>query len=130
MSDATCAELRVERDPSLLAMVQAVTDGITAARARGASRLLVDLSALAGVAPPSLGQRDALITAWARAAAGELVVAVVAPKELLDPERFGVYVAEAAGMRAEAFVDEVAARAWLQRQRDPRAVAPSLHATP
>ena len=128
MTEPACIELRIQRDPDVFAMARAVTDGILAARARGARRLLVDLRALEGLAPPSLARRDELVTSWARAAAGELVVAIVAPAALLDPERFGVMIAAAAGLRAEPFEDETAARAWLARQPDPFVLAPASSA--
>lgn len=124
MDDTTYAELRIEPGPPLPALVQSVTEAIAQARARGTRRLLIDLRALAGATPPSLAQRDALVTAWARAAGGDVVIAAVAPAELLDPERFGVFVAAAAGLRAEGSEEAEAARAWLARQPDPRVVAP------
>ena len=43
-------------------------------------------------------------------------MAVLSQQEMIDPEGFGLIVAQAAGLRAEAFVDEAAARRWLARQ--------------
>jgi hypothetical protein len=116
MNEAYYAELRVEPDRNATAIVQSVTAGIAAARARGTRCLLLDLRPIAGVAAPTLARRDAMVTEWARAAAGDVVIAVVAPPELLDPERFGEMIAAAAGLRAQGFVDADAARAWLQGQ--------------
>jgi hypothetical protein len=124
MADASYAELRIEPTGSLLDTAQSIVAMLAQARACGTRCVLLDLRALAGVPTPSLGQRHELITAWARAAGGELVVAVVAPESLLDPERFGVFVAEAAGLRTEAFVDDRPARAWLERQSAQLAASP------
>jgi hypothetical protein len=129
MADATYAEFRIEPTGNLRETAESIAATLAQARASGARRVLLDLRALAGAPAPGLGQRHELITAWARAAGGELVLAVVAPDALLDPERFGVHVAEAAGLRAEAFLDDAPARAWLERQAAswpvaPRGVAP------
>src|SRR5690349_18070482 len=100
MSDADYAVFRMEPSHDQVGVVQAVTAAIAAARAAGTRKLLVDLRATDGMVPPTLAQRDMLVTMWARAAAGEVVVAVVAPPSLLDAERFGEMIAAAAGMLA------------------------------
>jgi hypothetical protein len=123
LNEGSFAELRLEHDRDPVAVVNKVAAGIADARARGVRKLLVDLRAT-DIPAPSLAQRDALVTMWARAAAGQVVLAVLAPSRLLDAERFGTLVAAAAGMRAEGFEDEVQARAWLERQRDPVASVP------
>ena len=123
MNEGSFSELRLEPDRDPVAVVNKVAAGIADARARGVRKLLVDLRAT-DIPAPSLAQRDALVTMWARAAAGQIVLAVLAPSRLLDAERFGTLVAAAAGMRAEGFEDEAEARAWLERQRDPVASVP------
>jgi hypothetical protein len=128
MTEDAYAEFRIEPTRDQFAVVQAVTAAIADARAQGKRRLLVDLRPSAGMLPPTLAQRDALVTTWARAAAGEVIVAVLTQADLLDPERFGELVAAAAGLRAEGFDDEQAARAWLSRQRDPH-VRPAYSAS-
>jgi hypothetical protein len=104
--------------------IAAVGAAIGAARAAGATRLLVDLRSLTGVAPPGLGQRYAFATDWARAAQGALSLAILAPPELVDPGRFGVLIAHGAGLDGDVFDDEAGARAWLARRPSPRGVAP------
>jgi hypothetical protein len=127
MNEGDYAEFRMEPSHDQVGVVNAVVAAITAARAQGTRRLLVDLRATAGMVPPTLAQRDMLVTMWARAAAGELVLAVVAPTSLLDAERFGEMIAAAAGLCAEGFDDIDTARAWLLRQRGttPRPLAAS-----
>ena len=114
--DADIAVYRIAAGTELRAGIAAVTAAIEAAREGGASRLLVDLRPLTGIAPPGLGQRYALATEWARAARGALAVAVVLPPDLVDPRRFGMQVAHGAGLAGDLFADEDAARAWLARR--------------
>ena len=130
MDEAGYAEFVIEPTRDQVAVVNAVTAAIEAARRRGVRRLLVDLRPTDGMVPPTLAQRDTLVTLWARAAAGLVAVAVVAPPSLLDPERFGEMVAAAAGMQAEGFEDRDAARAWLARQDGGTPRAPSAPASP
>jgi hypothetical protein len=97
-----------------------VTAAIEAARKAGATRLLLDLRPIAGVAPPGLGQRYAFSAEWARAAQGAIAIAVVAPPELIDPRRYGMQVAHGAGLDGDVFEDEALARAWLARRPAPQ----------
>jgi hypothetical protein len=103
----------------LRAAIAAVTQAIVAAREAGATRMLLDVRAMAGVPPPGLGQRYAFATDWARAAQGALSIALLAPAELVDPGRFGVLVAHGAGLDTDVFEDEAVARAWLARRPSP-----------
>ena len=128
MTDGAVAVFRADPIRDQVAVVQAVAAAISAARLEGTSRLLVDLRPTAGMVPPTLAQRDALVAVWARAAQGQVMVALVAQPEMLDPERFGEMMAAAAGFRAEGFTDPDEARAWLLRQHDP--LAPMTGAAP
>ena len=114
-NDVLTAEFRAEPQPGMSAAIAAVTAAIVDARGRGARRLFLDLRDLR-LPPPSLGQRHLYATEWARAAGGEFVLAVLIQEEMIDPEGFGVLVAQAAGLRVEVFADEGAARGWLARQ--------------
>ena len=114
--ESDMAVYRIAAGIELRTGIAAVTAAIDAAREGGAARLLVDLRPIAGIAPPGLGQRYALATDWARAAAGALAIAVVVPRELVDPRRFGMQVAHGAGLDGDLFEDEDAARAWLARR--------------
>lgn len=104
--------------------VSIVTAAIAAARADGATRLLVDVRAIEGGASPGLGQRYAFATDWARAAQGAMSIAMLAPAAMVDPGRFGVLVAHGAGLDCDVFPDEPAARAWLARRPAPGADRP------
>jgi hypothetical protein len=93
--------------------VRLIARAIVWAREQRIARLLVVIRPLTVTEPPGLGDRYFLIREWAAAAAGAVTVAIVAPAELLDPQRFGVTVAANSGFRANVFTSEAEARAWL-----------------
>ena len=113
------AVYRIAGGVEIRAGIGIVSAAIEAARHAGATRLLLDLRPLAGIAPPGLGQRYSFSAEWARAAAGAVSIAVIAPVELIDPRRYGMQVALAAGLDGDVFVDEAPARAWLARRPPP-----------
>ena len=94
-------------------VVQRITAVITYARATGVRRLLVDVTALTGQPPPQLTARYRFIREWAHASGGLVRLAVVAPVELMEPDRIGVLVAANAGLTANIFEDPSAALDWL-----------------
>jgi hypothetical protein len=86
---------------------------IAHARVSGVRRLLVDVTAVTGLHPPSVTARYRFIGDWARAAGGQVRVAVAAPAALIDPDRIGLTMAANVGLIANVFADPAAARAWL-----------------
>jgi hypothetical protein len=97
----------------LVEVLEMVTGAISYARESGVRRLLVVLTGVRGMQPPSATVSYRYIRDWARASGGMVRVAVVTPAEMTDPGRFGVTVATNAGMEADIFVDEKEAREWL-----------------
>ncbi len=94
-----------------------VSDAIALARQREQRKLLVDISSLTGVEPPSVTARYWLIREWVEAAGGRVrVVAFVLPPELVDEQKFGVTVARNLGLVCDVFTSEVEAVAWLRAQ--------------
>jgi hypothetical protein len=83
--------------------------------ANGQPHLLVDAGD-AGFGSPSLADRSRMVRLWADAAAGQLRIAVVAPPDFIDPERFGVVSARNFGLAAQVFESERAAVAWLRAE--------------
>jgi hypothetical protein len=79
-------------------------------------RLLVNAVNLTGFDPPSLGDRYRIALEWAKAGAGQVVLAVVARPEFIHTEKFGVFVALRSGLRGDIFTTEPEAREWLLRQ--------------
>lgn len=93
--------------------IQLVKSAIIKTRENRIHKLLVDITGLTGFDPPSVTARYSLIHEWAQAAGGLVRVAVVAPKEMIDREKFGVTVAGNAGLKADVFVSKTEALAWL-----------------
>jgi hypothetical protein len=99
---------------SLGEAVGMVSSAIVYARENAASRLLVNLSALRGFAPPTIVQRYGLAAKWAAAARGRLRLAVVAKDEMIHPQKVGITFAATAGLVSDVFVSEAEALAWLE----------------
>jgi hypothetical protein len=93
--------------------VQMVKDAIISARQEGFKKLLINISGVTGFESPTLGARYFFIREWAAAAEGSVRLALVAPKHMIDPEKFGVLVASNAGLVANIFASEEEALAWL-----------------
>lgn len=97
----------------LVEVLEMVTGAVSYARESGERRLLVVLTSVRGMQPPSATVRFRYVRDWARASGGLVRVALVTTAEMIDPSRFGVTVATNAGMAADVFVDEEKAREWL-----------------
>ena len=101
-------------DVSLEQAVQLVLSAITFAREQQIRKLLTDLTNLTGFESPSIATRYFFIQEWARAAQGRVYISMVAKPEMIDPEKFGVTVAENVGLRCDVFASQEEALAWLQ----------------
>lgn len=109
------AEYRPIGQVSLDQMVQLVTSAIAFAQEQHIEKLLVVTCELTGFKSPSLVDRYDIIQAWAKASGLVVRVALVAPPEMIDPQRFGVTVAANRGFIANIFASEDEALAWLLR---------------
>lgn len=94
--------------------VQLVLSAITFAREHQIGKLLTDLTNLTGFESPSIATRYFFIQEWARAAQGRVCISMVAKPEMIDPEKFGVTVAENAGLCCDVFASKEEALAWLR----------------
>jgi hypothetical protein len=110
---ATHCRVRLPDTVSLVEAAELVARAIAYCRDRQFPKLLVDASGLTKLAPPTLVDRFLMVEDWAQEAQGVVIVAVVAPQKLIDPDRFGVKVAAHSGMRADIFASEREAVAWL-----------------
>jgi hypothetical protein len=97
--------------------VELVAGAMITARNRGCTDLLVNVCGLTGFPPPTIFARYGLAVRWAESAGGKLRVALVAPAELIDPEKIGVLMAQNRGVTGDVFTSEVAAIAWLDSNR-------------
>ena len=98
---------------SLRDVVDMVSLAIAHACAKGASEMLVNLSAVAGFAPPTTIERYRFVTKWVATAGGRLQLAVVVRPKMIDRHKFGVTVATNRGLMADVFTTEAEALAWL-----------------
>ena len=82
-------------------------------REHGIEKLLLDSSGLTGFANPGPEERFLFGEALARAAQGQVKIAIVTRPEIMDAEKFGITVARNRGLFAEGFTSEAEAVAWL-----------------
>ena len=113
VADGMCT-FRPVGQASLVESVEMITAAIAECRARGITRLLVDVTELFGFPVPSLADRFWMVQDWAHAAQGALVLAVVTLPEYIDPKKFGVKAAADAGLKGDVFTSTTDAKAWLQ----------------
>ncbi|HET6912958.1 MAG TPA: hypothetical protein VFH71_06405 [Rhodanobacteraceae bacterium] len=107
------AVLRVAGEHTLQQMVDAVTAAMRRATEQGAAKLLADITSATGFDPPTLASRHELVAQWAETGRGHLRVAMVVRAEFLDPDRYGVILANNLGFALNLFENEERARAWL-----------------
>jgi hypothetical protein len=110
------ARFAPEGEVSMAELVALVTEAIRFCREQKIPRLLVDLSRLTGFRPQQLQERYWAVREWAQEAAGAVVIAVVAPEVIVDPQRFGEVVAANVGLRAFISSDKTEALSWLLAQ--------------
>jgi hypothetical protein len=84
-----------------------------------AKDLLVDTTALSGFPSPDTFQRFLAVVGWAEQAEGRVRLAMVARREMIDPQKFGVTVARNRGLISNIFTSESEARRWLDEIRSP-----------
>lgn len=97
-------------------VIERLAQFVVQLRQEGRPDVLLDATA-ATFAVPALADRARMVRRWAEAAEGRVRIAVVAPAEFIDAERFGVVMARNAGLAAEVFEQESDAREWLLEQR-------------
>lgn len=93
--------------------IEAITEAIVLAREGKRRKLLVDVSGVTGIEPPTVTARYWLVRQWANAAEDKVIVALVAPAEMIDSQKFGVTAARNAGLICEIFTSEADAIAWF-----------------
>lgn len=106
--------LRLEGEHSTARAVQLVDDALKEAVQRGIPRALLDVRGLTGFPRPSVAALSESVRRWAETSQGRVKVAMLARRELIDPERFGVILARRHGLVADVFEDEAAALEWLK----------------
>jgi hypothetical protein len=110
-----CRDLRLAGPHAFSEAVDAVDVFLRDAVADGVSLVLLDLRGLTGVGVPDLAARAWMLRRWAATSQGRVRIAIVAPPELIDPDRFGVVLARGFGMDGNVFEVEDDARDWLAK---------------
>lgn len=110
------ARFRLAGEHELESGVHQITDAIVRTKEQGLDKLLVDITAIAGVAPPSVDMRYWLMSEWAQAGRGSVRFAIVTRPEFISPDRFGVVFGMNRGFTSNIFESEARALDWLQRR--------------
>jgi hypothetical protein len=103
--------------------VSLVDDVLEFCRSHNIGCLLVDVTELSGFSPPSLADRFWIISGWAEKSKGRVVISVVAPAELIQPDKIGVTIAANRGLCMDVFTEEADAIKWLHSQCNGRLVS-------
>lgn len=83
----------------------------------GLGELMLSGLGFTGYSPPNILDRYQYAATLANVGAGNMRVAQVLPTDILDPQRFGVLVANNRGLETRAFTSEAEALAWLDEPR-------------
>lgn len=106
----------VLRTAGLASLAQAgdkIIEAIGFTRQNGLRKLLVDTTGFQTSVTPSKGERFFQIQEWAKAARGEVTIALIVEQHQIDPERFGAGIAALSALKANVFVAEDEALQWL-----------------
>ena len=103
---------------SLDKAIEIVGEAISYAREQEIRRLLIDITGLRGIRNPGTMDRYSFAKDFAEKSRSQVICALVAPAEMIDPERFGVVVARNHGFLTDVFTTEREALEWLL---DPKA---------
>jgi hypothetical protein len=90
-----------------------ITDAILHTKELGVAKLLVDITRISGVAPPSVENRYWLMGEWAKAGRGSVRAALVMRREFMSEDRFGVAFGMNMGFISNLFETREQALAWL-----------------
>ena len=94
--------------------IERINDALLFCRENGIVGILVDITQLSGFPPPSLTDRFWFIAKWAETSGGRVVVSMVAPPEMIMPDKIGVTMALNRGLRTDVFTREEDAIKWLR----------------
>lgn len=92
---------------------ESVDRAVLYCRENGIAGLIADITHVTGLPMPSVSDVFWFITKWAETAKGKVAIAMVAPAEMITPDRIGITVARNRGLLTEIFTDEKAAHTWL-----------------
>ena len=90
-----------------------VDEAINYCRENGERLLLADIFRVRGFAP-NVVKRLLIIERWAESAKGQVKMAMVATREMIDREKIGITMAQNRGFEPEIFDNEAEALRWLR----------------
>jgi hypothetical protein len=111
------AWFRVSGDHDFVDAVHQVTDAILRTKVRGLDKLLVDITDIAGIEPPSVENRFWLMGEWAKAGRGSVRLALVTRPEFISEDRFGIAFGMNQGFISNLFETREQALGWLSRPK-------------
>jgi hypothetical protein len=111
------AWFRVSGEQDFVDAVHRVTDAILRTKVRGLDKLLVDITDIAGIAPPSVENRFWLMGEWAKAGRGAVRLALVTRPEFISEDRFGIAFGMNQGFISNLFETREQALGWLSRPK-------------
>lgn len=92
-----------------------VTETIGYCRENDIRGLIVDVRAVVGLKNPSVAEKFWYTQDWAKASGGKVAIALVANRDLIDPTKIGVTMAENVGLRSHVFDNREDAVEWIKR---------------
>jgi hypothetical protein len=98
--------------------VRLIDDSLRFCKQHEITRLLANVTGATPFPSPSLTDRFWLVTRWAESARGLVILSVVAPADIIHPDKMGVVFAENRGLYADIFSDENEAVKWLCDVKD------------
>ena len=100
-------------DVPLEKAVAMISNAIVFCREKGIAGLLIDARELWGFPHPTVVDRYWFIRQWAEDSQHKVVISMISRPEMIDPEQIGITIASNAGLNANVFDNEAAARSWL-----------------
>jgi hypothetical protein len=97
--------------------VHRITDAILRTKVRGLDKLLVDITRISGIEPPSVENRFWLMGEWAKAGRGAVRLALVTRREFISEDRFGVAFGMNQGFISNIFETREQALDWLSGRK-------------
>lgn len=111
VGDIACFHVSGEQD--FVGGVHRITDAILRTKACGVDKLLVDITSITGVEPPSVEMRFWLMGEWAKAGRGSVRLALVTRREFMSEDRFGIAFGMNQGFTSNLFETRERALEWL-----------------
>ncbi|HEY8230853.1 MAG TPA: hypothetical protein VIG31_10420 [Rhodanobacteraceae bacterium] len=114
------ARFYVSGEHDFVGGVHQITDAILRTKACGVGKLLVDITSVTGVEPPSVEMRFWLMGEWAKAGRGAVRLALVTRREFMSEDRFGIAFGMNQGFISNLFETRERALEWLSGREGDR----------